>query len=81
MAKAKKKQPAKTAAERKLEEKQAEKAVNRRGIIIVSVIVALFVAFIVIIALNGGNKENTSNTSTTEYNEEAVMQAVEDFEV
>ena len=83
MAKNKKNKSSVTAAQRKAEKKAAEKAANRRGIIIVAVIVILFAAFIAAIAINGSNKNGNSGetTSATEYNEEAVMQALEDFEV
>ena len=60
--------------------KEDEKAANRRGIIIVAVIVILFVGFIIAVAVSG-NKKNADTPSTTLSPEEAISQAVEDFEV
>lgn len=79
MSKSRKKntKPVKSASDKK----QEEKAANRRGIVIIAVIIALFTAFIVLIAIKGASGKDNSAPSTTLTPEQEFSQALEDFEV
>lgn len=61
--------------------KEETRATSRNGIIIICAVAVLFIAFIVLIAVSGSKKGNEPKVSTTEYNEEAVLEAVENFQV